>query len=101
MTGCSLIPNPPYPDHPSGLACVSSAMAGSLADFFGTDRIAFSERSNSSGTARPFKRFSDAVEEVVDARVWSGIHFRKADEDGARIGAAVARYWQRHALQRD
>jgi PAP2 superfamily len=96
-----LINNPPYPDHPSGLACVSSAMAGSLADFFGTDRVAFSERSESSNTTRRFSGFSDAVREVVDARVWSGIHFRTADEDGARIGAAVARYWQQHAFGRE
>ena len=97
----SLIPNPPYPDQPSGLACVSSAMAGTLADFFGTDRVGFEERSNSSNTVRGFDRFSEAVQEVVDARVWSGIHFRTADEDGARIGAAVARYWLRHAFERD
>ena len=76
-------------------------MARSLADFFGTDRIEFSELSNSSNTVRGFKRLSDAVEEVVDARVWSGIHFRTADDDGARIGARVAGYWKRHAFGRD
>lgn len=95
-----LIPTPPYPDQPSGLACVSNAMAGGLADFFGTDRIGFSERSNSSGTRRSFASFSSAVREIVDARVWSGIHFRTADEDGARIGARVARYWDRHEFGR-
>jgi hypothetical protein len=96
-----LIPTPPYPDHPSGLACLSNAMAGGLADFFGKDRIRFSERSTSSGTTRSFDSFSSAVKEIVDARVWSGIHFRTADEDGARIGARVARYWDRHAFARD
>ena len=95
-----LINNPPYPDHPSGLACVSSAMASTLGDFFGSDQVAFSERSMSSNTTRSFTGFSDAVQEVVDARVWSGIHFRTADEDGARIGARVARYWQRNAFAR-
>jgi hypothetical protein len=93
-----LINNPAYPDQPSGLACVSSAMAGGLADFFGTDRVAFRERSGNSGTTREFTGFSDAVREIVDARVWSGIHFRTADDDGARIGAAIARYWDRNAF---
>ena len=96
-----LINTPPYPDQPSGLACISSAMAGALGGFFGTDRIAFSERSRNSNTTRGFAGFSDAVQEIVDARVWSGIHFRTADEDGARIGTQVARYWERHAFERE
>jgi hypothetical protein len=91
-----LINNPPYPDHPSGLSSVTSAMAESLEDFFGTDRIAFSASSLNSGTTRYFERFSSMTEEVVDARVWSGIHFRNADEDGARIGKEVARWRDRH-----
>jgi plasmid stability protein len=33
--------------------------------------------------------------------VWSGIHFRTADEDGARIGARVARFAQRHGPEHD
>ena len=36
------------------------------------------------------------LREAIDARVWSGIHFRTADEDGARLGARVARYSVRH-----
>ena len=87
-----LINNPPYPDHPSGLAGVSRAMCESLEDFFRTDRIAFTATSLNSGTSRSFARFSQAADEVVDARVWSGIHFRHADEDGSHIGKEVARW---------
>ena len=94
-----LINNPPYPDQPSGLSAVSSAMAETLADFFGTDRVRFSALGVNSKTTRSFKRFSQAVQEVVDARVWSGIHFRLADEDGARIGRRVARYRNRHYFE--
>jgi hypothetical protein len=85
-----LINNPPYPDHPSGLACVISAMAETARDFFGTNRVAFSATSSTSMTTRSFSRFSQATEEVVDARVYSGIHFRTADEHGAKIGKRVA-----------
>jgi hypothetical protein len=78
-----LINNPPYPDHPSGLASVISAMAEASRDFFGTDRVWFSATSSTSMTTRSFRRFSQATEEVVDARVYSGIHFRIADEPRA------------------
>ena len=36
-----LIDTPPYPDHSSGLSGVTSAMAETFEDFFGTDRIRF------------------------------------------------------------
>jgi hypothetical protein len=44
--------------------------------------------------ARRFTRFSQAREEIINARVWSGIHFRTADEQGATIGKQVA-HWSR------
>jgi hypothetical protein len=91
-----LIATPPYPDHPSGHGCVSSSIVESLRDFFGTDRAEFSATSVTSGTTRSFARFSQAIEEIVDARVYSGIHFRSADVQGARIGRQVARFRDQH-----
>jgi hypothetical protein len=96
-----LIPTPPYPDQPSGLTCFGGAFAGTLAQFFGTDRIPFTVTSANSGTTRSYTSFSQALREAIDARVWSGIHFRTADEDGARIGTRVARYSARHYFARD
>jgi PAP2 superfamily len=91
-----LVATPPYPDHPSGHGCVSSSIVESLRDFFGTDRAEFSVTSATSGTTRSFTRFSQAIEEIIDARVYSGIHFRSADVQGARLGKQVARYRDRH-----
>ena len=33
---------------------------------------------------RAYKRFTDVVDDTIDARVYLGIHFRTADEQGAR-----------------
>jgi len=87
----SLIPTPPYPDHPSGLSALGGALVRSLQDFYGTDRVAFSYTA-SNGLERHYTRFSQVLEEIVDARVWSGIHFRFSDEEGAQIGRNVARW---------
>ena len=95
-----LINTPPYPDHPSGLAGVISAMAETSRDFFGTNRVQFSALGVNSMTTRSFSRFTDAPDEVVDARVYSGIHFRIADEHGAKIGKQVARWREQHFFQR-
>jgi hypothetical protein len=91
-----LIATPPYPEHPSGHGCVSSSIVETLGDFFGTDKAEFSATSAISGTTRSFTRFSQAIEEIVDARVYSGIHFRAGDEQGARIGQQVASWREKH-----
>src|SRR5438093_3161128 len=90
---------PPFPDHPSGHACATAAFVNTLQNFFGTDKIGFSAFSNKSCTTRSFERFSDALKEVVDARVWAGIHFRTADTQGAVLGNKVAHYLKKHAFQ--
>ena len=90
---------PPFPDHPAGHTCATSAIVHTLQNFFGTDKIAFSAFSNRSGTTRSFERFSDANKEVIDARVWGGIHFRTADTQGAVLGKKVAQYLDKHYFQ--
>ena len=93
-----LIPTPPYPDHPSGHAGLSGSFVATLQDFFGTDRIGWTD-TNNAGLTRSFTRFSQAIDEVVDARIWSGIHFRNTDEQGAKIGRQVASWRERHYFE--
>lgn len=93
-----LVPTPPYPDMPSALSALSGASAATLQRFFGTDDLAFGT-TNAIGIPRTYARFSRAEDEVVDARVWAGIHFRHADEVGASIGERVAEWQQRRFLQ--
>jgi hypothetical protein len=90
-----LVATPPYTEYSSGLSAFGAAAAGILADFYGTDDVAFAT-TNTAGVSRSFTSFSQAVGDIVDARVWSGIHFRHADEAGARVGRRVARYSVHH-----
>jgi hypothetical protein len=95
---------PPFPDHPSGHGCLSGAVLDTMADFFGTDKVAFTVVSGRSLNGVPiaprqFDRFSDVLKEIIDARVWGGIHFRTADVQGAVIGKKVAHYLEKHYFQ--
>jgi hypothetical protein len=90
---------PPFPDHPSAHSCASSAVVHTLQNFFGTDKIEFTMPSSKSLTPRTFERFSDAIKEVIDARVWAGIHFRTADVQGAVLGKKVAHWLEKHYFQ--
>jgi PAP2 superfamily len=86
---------PNFPDHPSGHSCTTSAVMNTLQEFFGTDRIAFDVSSpRFPGQPRHFERFSDLLDEIIEARIWGGIHFRTADVQGAELGEKVSR-WQR------
>lgn len=93
-----LVNTPPYPEMPSGLSSLSGASARTLQHFFGTDHLAFGT-TNAIGITRNYTSFSQAEQEVINARVWSGIHFRHADEVGAAIGERVASWQQRRFLQ--
>jgi hypothetical protein len=94
-----LIPTPPYPDHPAGNPAFATSVAVTLSDFFGTDQMTWTD-TNNGGFTRAFTRFSDAGEDVVNARVWSGIHFRNADEEGAKVGRQVAKWREHHFFGR-
>ena len=94
-----LITTPPYPDHPSGLASFGASNVATLQELFGTDKVTF-DGVNAAGVERKYTRLSQAVEEIIDARVWSGIHFRHADNAGARIGRRVARWRRDHPVLR-
>jgi hypothetical protein len=95
-TWMPLLVTPPHPDYTSGHTCFTAATMGALAYFFHTDKMSFSAYSADSGTTRHFTSFSQALAEVIDARVWGGIHTRTADVQGAKIGGQVLRYVARH-----
>lgn len=91
---------PPFPDHPSAHGCSSGAILGAVKTFFGTDSVSFSAFSGRTRTTRSFARLSDALDEIVNARVWGGIHFRTADLQGAKLGKRVARWERKHYFKR-
>jgi hypothetical protein len=96
-----LFPTPPHPDYLSGHATNSSAMATALASVFGDAPGVPIVATSPTNAAYPreWATFSEGVDEVIDARIYSGIHFRTADEVGARVGGQVARFVIHHALR--
>jgi hypothetical protein len=88
-----LFPTPQHPEYISGHSTNSAAMATVLSFIFGDDPgvpIVATSTTN-PGFGRDWTLLSDGVEEVIDARIYSGIHYRTSDEVGARVGHAVAR----------
>ena len=96
-----LINTPNYPDYTSGANNVSGAMTRTLQLYFGTDRVAFDIESRAPQAiqkTRRYYRFSDAAEDVVNARILLGIHFRFADLAARAQGRKVADWTFNHFL---
>ena len=101
-----LLVTPPHPEYPSAHAIFSGAAEAVLRGFFGSDEVNVSVTFPAIfGVTRTYRSFSAITEEVDNARVWGGIHFRSADKDGSelgrRIGAIVLKDFPRAAPQRD
>jgi hypothetical protein len=103
-TWAPLIPNPPYPDYGSGANGYTASTMHALQRFFGRDRVDLTITTTNIGPTtqdtRSFRRFSDVMDEVVDARVLLGIHFRFADTASRDLGKKVARYGDNNYFRR-
>jgi hypothetical protein len=93
-----LLATPNHPEYPSGHSCVSGAAGRVLANSFG-DSTPFSVTSDVlRNVTRSFPTLTAALEEIKNARVFAGIHFRTACNDGQTIGIGVGDYVLAHSL---
>jgi hypothetical protein len=98
----SLAPAPPHPEYPSAHGVLSSAITRTLKAFFETDNFDFTIDSTVTGLASPVRHyfsFSQALDEVLDARVYAGIHYRNSTAKGAIMGKQVSRFLTKHFFQ--
>jgi VCPO second helical-bundle domain len=97
-----LIDTPNHPEYVSAHTTLSTAMATVLRLLFDDDPgVAFTTTSPTNpGFERQWTTFTEAVREVIDARVYSGIHFRSSDERGSRLGRQVGRFVATHVFRR-
>ncbi|KAI7845827.1 hypothetical protein COHA_000737 [Chlorella ohadii] len=85
-----LLNTPTHPEHPSGHSATAGASGAVLAEFFGAD-TPFEIGTEFPGLpARTYASIQEAVDDVNDSRVYGGVHFRHAVEEGAKLGASVA-----------
>ncbi len=97
-TWTPLFPTPRHPEYASGHSTNSASIATIMQLIFGDDPD-LPITSTITGVTRQWDTFSEGIEEVIDARVYSGIHFRTADEVGARQGGQIGHFIFTHALR--
>jgi PAP2 superfamily. len=100
LNWASFIVTPPFPDYISGHSTFSGAAATVLTLFYGTDDLPFTTGSDFlPGVYRSFPTCLDAAEEAAVSRLYGGIHFRSANEDGLQAGMSIGEWTAAHYLQ--
>jgi hypothetical protein len=97
-TWMPLFATPAHPEYPSGHSTVSGAASAVLASFFGERTHFTMDNDLLIGVTRSFLSFSQGLDEVRNARIFAGIHFRFSCDDGQAVGDKVAHYVLDHAL---
>ena len=66
----------------------------------GTDEVGFEVTSSRfDGETRHFDRFSQPLEEIIDARIWAGLHYRTADIQAQILGETIVDYMAENYFQ--
>ena len=86
-----ILTTPPFPEYPSGHSVQSAAAAALLTALFG-DNYAFTDQSPTpdGSKQRSFASFNAAADEAAISRLYGGIHFRPAIENGKDMGRCIA-----------
>lgn len=89
----ALLITPPFPEYPSGHSTASAAMADVMTHVLGQN-FAFDDASHIKDNlpVRHFNSFEEAAQEAGISRLYGGIHFRAAIENGLDQGKCIAAY---------
>jgi vanadium-dependent haloperoxidase-like protein len=101
-----LLPTPNHPEYPGAHGSITSTVAQLLSEYLGTDEIAVDihgfDPAGPAGNLNAVRHFFTADElreEVVNARIWGGLHYRGSTEAGVDLGRRVAHYDLNHAFR--
>lgn len=100
-TWSPLLTTPNHPEYPSAHGCVSSAITQVLASVLKSQTINIDVPGATGGgttltTTQHFNTAQDLLQNVADARVWAGLHYRFSTTAGVNLGAQVSQYDLQH-----
>jgi hypothetical protein len=93
-TWIGLVITPNHPEYPAAHGCFSGSVVEVLRAYFHSDRLNFTMSSAAPGLIQPirsYSRFSQALTDILNARVYGGMHYRNSTIVGTELGRKVAR----------
>ncbi len=101
-----LLTTPNHPEYPAAHGVITSAMAEVFSTFLGTNQIDLDLHgfdpagpAGNLNAVRHFDRPNALRHEIIDARLWAGLHYRFSGIAGVVLGRKVAKYDLRHAFR--
>jgi hypothetical protein len=101
-----LLTTPNHPEYPAAHGAITSAMAEVFGTFLGTNQIDLDihgfDPAGPAGNLDAvlhFETVSELRREIIDARLWAGLHYRFSGVAGVVLGRKVAKFDLRHAFQ--
>jgi hypothetical protein len=95
-----LRPDPAYPEYPSGYNGFAAAMTGALEKLFHTRQLDLTVISTAVPDVRHYDTGAALRQDVVDGRMWLGVHFRFADTAARDMGLRLTGWTLDHYFQR-
>lgn len=92
-------PVPNHPEYPAAHSCIAGTLSETLNQAFGTRKLSFSFNSTVTGTTHTWASLDEMADELGEARIWGGMHFRTSLVDGTVLGRQTAKYVMRHAFE--
>jgi len=88
------IVTPTHPEYPSAHGCGTSAYAHAIEYFFGTKRLpgGITLTGAAGHPDRHFDSTDEIIKEIIDARVYNGVHYRTSVVEGTVLGRKVAQW---------
>jgi hypothetical protein len=101
-----LLTTPNHPEYPAAHGVITSAMAEVFSTFLGTNQIDLDihgfDPAGPAGNLDAVRHFgmpNNLRHEIIDARLWAGLHYRFSGVAGVVLGRKVAKYDLRHAFR--
>jgi hypothetical protein len=101
-----LLTTPNHPEYPAAHGVITSAMAEVFSTFLATNKIDldvhgfdFAGPAGNLNAVRHFDMPNDLRHEIIDARLWAGLHYHFSGVAGVVLGRKVGKYDLDHAFQ--
>jgi hypothetical protein len=101
-----LLTTPNHPEYPAAHGAITSAMAEVFSTFLGTNQIGLAvhgfDPAGPAGNLNAVRHFdmpNELRHEIIDARLWAGLHYRFSGVAGVVLGRKVAKFDLRHAFR--
>ncbi len=85
------VETPPFPEYTSGHSAQSAAAAQVLTDMFGDVAFVDHTHDNRGFAPRAYSSFFEAAQEAAMSRLYGGVHYRSAIENGLEQGKCVGK----------